>query len=94
MEGSIMGQVRHRSATTTQAIRATIQRSQSTTVALSRELGINVIINSDDRLKPPSTSAKNGQFVGELSVRSMNTCFQRQIIGLRGHSRSTPQEIQ
>jgi len=42
MEGSIMGQVRHGCATTTHAIRAAIQRSQATTAALSRELGINV----------------------------------------------------
>ena len=37
-----MGQVLHGWATTTHAIRATIQRSQATTAALSRELGINV----------------------------------------------------
>ena len=37
-----MGQVLHGCATTTHAIRATIQRSQATTAALSRELGINV----------------------------------------------------
>ena len=36
-----MGQVRHGSATTTHAIRAAIQRSQASTAALSRELGIN-----------------------------------------------------
>jgi len=37
-----MGQVRHGCATTTHAIRAAIQRSQATTAALSRELGVNV----------------------------------------------------
>jgi hypothetical protein len=37
-----MGQVRHGYATTTHAIRAAIQRSQATTAALSRELGVNV----------------------------------------------------
>ena len=37
-----MGQVRHGSATTTHAIRATIQRSQASNAALSRTLGINV----------------------------------------------------
>ena len=42
MEGRIMGQIRHGCATTTHAIRAAIQRSQATTAALSRELGINV----------------------------------------------------
>ena len=36
-----MGQVRHGSATTTFAVRAAIQRSQASTAALSRELGIN-----------------------------------------------------
>jgi len=36
-----MGQVRHGSATTTHAVRAAIQRSQASTAALSRELGIN-----------------------------------------------------
>ena len=36
-----MGQVRHGSATTTHAIRAAIQRSEASTAALSRELGIN-----------------------------------------------------
>ncbi len=36
-----MGQVRHGSATTTHAIRAAIQRSQASTAALSREIGIN-----------------------------------------------------
>ena len=36
-----MGQVRHGSATTTHAIRATIQRSEASIATLSRELGIN-----------------------------------------------------
>ncbi len=36
-----MGQIRHGSASTTQAIRALIQRSQASIAALSRELGIN-----------------------------------------------------
>lgn len=36
-----MGQVRHGCATTTHAIRATIQRSQASNAELSRELGIN-----------------------------------------------------
>ena len=36
-----MGQVRHGSATTTHAVRAAIQRSQSSLATLSRELGIN-----------------------------------------------------
>jgi transposase InsO family protein len=41
MEGSTMGQVLHGSATTTHAIRATIQRSQASASELSRTYGIN-----------------------------------------------------
>jgi transposase-like protein len=41
MAGSTMGQVRHGSATTTQAVRAALQRSQAALAQLSRELGIN-----------------------------------------------------
>jgi hypothetical protein len=41
MEGSIMGQVRHGSATTTHAVRAAIQRSQASLSQLSQDLGIN-----------------------------------------------------
>lgn len=37
-----MGQIRHGCATTTHAIRASIQRSQASNAELSRELGINV----------------------------------------------------
>ena len=37
-----MGQVRHGCATTAHAIRASVQRSQATTAALSQELRINV----------------------------------------------------
>ncbi len=36
-----MGQVRHESATITHAVRAATQRSQTTSAALSWELGIN-----------------------------------------------------
>jgi hypothetical protein len=42
MESSIMGQIRHGYAPTTQAIKATIQRSQAMNAAPSREDGINV----------------------------------------------------
>jgi hypothetical protein len=42
MEGSIMGQIRHGCAPTTQAIKATIQRSQAMNAAPSREDGIKV----------------------------------------------------
>jgi hypothetical protein len=42
MDGSIMGQIRHGCAPTTQAIKATIQRSQAMNAAPSREDGINV----------------------------------------------------
>jgi len=41
MEGSTMGQILHGSATTTHAVRATIQRSQASAAELSRTYGIN-----------------------------------------------------
>src|ERR1039458_4131076 len=41
MEGGTMGQVLHRSATTTEAIRRAIQHSQESLRALSRRHGIN-----------------------------------------------------
>ncbi|GAD28175.1 transposase [Gluconobacter thailandicus NBRC 3257] len=41
MEGSIMGQNHHGSATTTHAMRAALQRSQASLAALSEEFGIN-----------------------------------------------------
>ena len=40
-EGGIMEQVHHGSAMTTHAVRAAIQRSQASLMALSQELGIN-----------------------------------------------------
>ena len=36
-----MGQVRHGSATTAYAVKAALQRSQASLLALSREIGIN-----------------------------------------------------
>ena len=47
-----MRQVRHGCATTTHAITAAIQRSQATTAALSRELGINVKTVEDRKTGP------------------------------------------
>src|SRR6267378_4698502 len=41
MEGCTMGQVLHGSATTTEAIRRTIQHSQASLRALARRYGIN-----------------------------------------------------
>jgi hypothetical protein len=48
MEGSIMGQVRHGSATTTFAVRAAMQRSQTSIAELSREVGINLKIQDKE----------------------------------------------
>ena len=41
MEGSTMGQVLHRSATTTEAIRRAIQNSQESLRTLAKQYGIN-----------------------------------------------------
>ena len=57
MEGSIMGQVLHGCATTTHAIRATIQRSQATTAALVKR-GIAPCIPPRAKRKNPATYCK------------------------------------
>ncbi|MBS1064240.1 transposase [Gluconobacter wancherniae] len=55
MEGSLMGQIRHGSATTTHAVRAAIQRSQASLATLSEEFGI------EHRLTKPNHPWTNGQ---------------------------------
>ena len=65
-----MGQVRHGCATTTPAIRATIQRSQATTAALSRELGINVKIVAKWHKRETLEDRKSGQTKPSSTVLS------------------------
>ena len=55
-----MGQVRHGSATTTHAVRAAIQRSQTSRAQLSRELGINPMTVAKWRKRTTIEDMKTG----------------------------------
>ena len=65
-----MGQVRHGCATTMHAIRAAIQRSQATTAALSRELGINVKTVAKWRKRETVEDCKTGPTYPSFRVLS------------------------
>jgi transposase InsO family protein len=84
MEGSIMGQVRHGCATTTHAIRATLQRSQATTAALSRELGINVKTVSKWRKRETVEDRKTGPTDPSSTVLSAGE--EAMIVSFRRHT--------
>ena len=55
-----MGQVRHGSAKTTHAVRATTQRSQASLATLSRELGINLKTVAKRRKRATVDDLKTG----------------------------------
>ena len=84
MEGSIIGQVRHGSATTTYAIRATIQRSQAATAALSRELGINVKTVAKWRKRETFEDRKTGQT--EPSSTVLSSSEEAMVVAFRRHT--------
>ena len=75
-----MGQVRHGSARTTHAIRATIQRSQATTAALSRQLGINVKTVAKWRKRETLEDRKTGPTVLSSSEEAMIVAFRRHTL--------------
>lgn len=79
-----MGQVRHGSATTTHAVRAAIQRSQATTAALSRELGINVKTVAKWRKRETIEDRKTGPT--EPSSTVLNTDEEAMIVAFRRHT--------
>jgi hypothetical protein len=79
-----MGQVRHGCATTTHAIRATIQRSQATTAALSRELGINVKTVAKWRKRETLEDRKTGPTEPRSTVLSSSE--EAMIVALRRHT--------
>jgi hypothetical protein len=87
MEGSIMGQVCHGCATTTHAIRAAIQRSQATTAALSRELGVNVKTVEKWRKRETVEDRKTGPKQPSSTVLSAD---EEAMIALFGVIRSCP----
>jgi transposase InsO family protein len=84
MEGSIMGQVRHGSATTTHAVRAAIQRSQATNAALSRELGINVKTVAKWRKRETLEDRKTGP--SEPSSTVLSASEEAMVVAFRRHT--------
>ena len=79
-----MGQVLHGCATTTHAIRATIQRSQATTAALSRELGINVKTVAKWRKRETLEDRKTGPT--EPSSTVLSASEEAMIVAFRRHT--------
>lgn len=84
MEGSIMGQIRHGSATTTHAIRAAIQRSQTSIAELSRELGINPKTIAKWRKRQTVEDSKTGPRAPRSTVLSKEE--EATIVAFRRHT--------
>jgi len=84
MEGSIMGQVRHGSATTTYAVRAAIQRSQASLAALSQELGINPKTVAKWRKRTTVEDLKTGPREPRSTV--LSECEEAMIVAFRRHT--------
>jgi transposase-like protein len=84
MEGSIMGQVRHGSATTTHAVRAAIQRSQASLAALSEELGINPKTVAKWRKRTTVEDLKTGPREPRSTV--LSECEEAMIVAFRRHT--------
>ena len=80
-----MGQVLHGCATTTHAIRATIQRSQATTAALSRELGINV--KTVEKWRKRETVEDRKTRPTHPSFMVLNADEEAMIVAFRRHTR-------
>jgi len=79
-----MGQVLHGSATTTYAVRALIQRSQASSAALSRELGINVKTVAKWRKRDRVEDTKMGPKVARSTVLSIEE--EAIIVAFRRHT--------
>jgi len=79
-----MGQIRHGCATTTHAIRATIQRSQATNAALSRDLGINVKTVAKWRKRETVEDRKTGPTEPSSTVLSKDE--EAMVVAFRRHT--------
>ena len=79
-----MGQVRHGSATSTQAVRVAIQRSQATNAGLSRELGINVKTVAKWRKRETLEDRKTGPT--EPSSTVLSASEETMIVAFRRHT--------
>ena len=85
MEGSIMGQIRHGCAPTTQAIKATIQRSQAMNAAPSREDGIMVKTVAKWRERETLDNRKTGLMepsLTELGLTVLNPAEETMVVAL------------
>ena len=85
MEGSIMGQIRHGCAPTTQAIKATIQRSQAMNAAPSREDGIKVKTVAKWRKRETLDNRKTGLMepsLTELGLTVLNPAEETMVVAL------------
>ncbi|MBL4769205.1 MAG: IS481 family transposase [Rhodobacteraceae bacterium] len=79
-----MGQIRHGCATTTHASRATIQRSQARTSALSREFGINVKTVAKWRKRETVEDRKTGPTDPSSTV--LSTDEEAMVVAFRRHT--------
>ena len=79
-----MGQIRHGCATTTHAIRAAIQRSQASTAALSRELGINPKTVAKWRKRETVEDRKTGPKEPRSSV--LSEAEEAMVVAFRRHT--------
>ena len=79
-----MGQVRHGSATTTFAVRAARQRSQASTAALSRELGINPKTVAKWRKRETVEDRKTGP--GEPRSTVLSETEEAVVVAFRHHT--------
>ena len=79
-----MGQVCHGCATTTQNIRAAIQRSQAPTAVLSRDLGINVKVVAKWHKRKTVKDRKTGPTPASSMVPS--TDEDAMIVAFRRHT--------
>src|SRR4030088_2359051 len=70
MEGGIMGQILHRSATTTEAVRRAIQHSQESLRSLSRRHGINQKTVAKWRRRDSTADRRTGPTVPRSTVLS------------------------
>ena len=75
-----MGQIRHGCAPTTQAIKATIQRSQAMNAAPSREDGINVKTVAKWRKRETLDNRKTGLM--ELGLTVLNPAEETMVVAL------------
>jgi transposase InsO family protein len=84
MEGSIMGQVLHGSATTTEAIRRAIQHSQESLRALSKRYGINQKTVAKWKKRTSAVDRKTGPTEPKSTVLSI--ADEAVIVALRRHT--------